>query len=347
MLQRLAIILCLPVLILLVGCGDKTASKGTGDGKSSATAALRLGYFANLTHAQALVGVANGEFQKSLGGTKLETKVFNAGPQVIEAIYAKEIDVAYIGPSPAVNGFIKSNGEEIRVISGASANGVAIVVAKDSKIESLKDLAGKRIATPQYGNTQDVSARHYLKTVLKAKLKDDNGDTDVQPVANADQLNLFKQGQLDASWAPEPWASRLINEAGAKLIGEEKDLWESKRFCTALVIVRAEYLKENPAAVEAFLKAHTSVTKWINANRDDAARQVNAELQKQVGKSLKDEVLKDAFGRVEFSTDPLPDSVNTFAQWSKELGLIKTLPDLKPLFELSIQKKLDGEAPAK
>ncbi|HYF48656.1 MAG TPA: aliphatic sulfonate ABC transporter substrate-binding protein [Planctomycetota bacterium] len=332
--------------VLAAGCGTKPSSGSapTSGGTSESPRVLRLGYFANLTHAQALIGVSRGDFQQALGSVKLETKTFNAGPSVIEALFANQLDIAYIGPSPAVNGFIKSGGEQVRVIGGACANGVAIVVSKDSNITDMKQLAGKRIATPQYANTQDVSARHYVKTKLKEKLKEDGGATDIQPVANADQLNLFKQAQIDAAWSPEPWASRLIHEADAKLLREEKDDWESKRFISALIIVSPEFLKNHPQTVETFLRAHTKVTAYINANREEASEKINAELKNLSGKALKPEVLKDAMTRVEFTTDPLPESVKIFAQWSKELGMLKDVPDLTPLFELSIQKKIDAEA---
>jgi len=337
------------VIGLTVGCGWSSSSKpGSGAGAADEPPkSLRLGYFVNVTHAQALIGASRGDFQQALGSIQLETKTFNAGPSVIEAMFAGELDIAYIGPTPAVNGFIKSGGEHVRVVSGACANGVAIVVPKDSNVTELKQLVGKRIATPQYGNTQDVSARHYFVTKLKARLKEAGGETDIQPVANADQLNLFKLGQLDAAWSPEPWASRLIHEAGGRLLLEEKEEWEGKRFSSALVIVSPEFLKNHPQVVENFLRAHTKVTAWINANRAEATTRINDELKNLTGKALKPEVLQDAMTRVEFSTDPLPETVKIFAQWTKDLGMLKTLPDLQPMFELSIQKKIDAEAPAK
>jgi len=334
-------ILTAATLVFAAGCGS--TSTGTAAKSGEPPKVVRLGYFANVTHAQALIGVAHGDFQQALGPVKLETKTFNAGPSVIEAIFAGELDIAYIGPSPAVNGFIKSGGEQIRIVSGACANGVAIVVSKDSNISDISQLVGKRIATPQYGNTQDVSARHYLIHKLKARLKENGGDTDIQPVANADQLNLIRQGQIDAAWSPEPWASRLVHEAGAKLLKEEKDDWEGKRFISAVVIVSSEFLAAHPQTVETFLRAHTTVTNYINTNRDEASKRINDELQKLTGKQLKPEVLKDAMSRVEFLTDPLPESVKIFAQWSRDLGMLKELPDLQPLFELSNQKKIDGE----
>ena len=318
---------------LLNGCGTGKADPKVSAGKPPTV--VRLGHFANVTHAQALVGVARGDFQKALGQSKLDVKIFNAGPSVIEAIFAEELDLAYIGPGPAINGYAKSNGAAVRIISGSAANGVGIVVRPDSGIEKLEALAGKRIATPQLGNTQDLSAKHYLTKTLGLQLKKDGGDTDVVPIANADQLGLFKSGQIDAAWAPEPWASRLVHEANGKLIADEKDLWPDKRFCTVVLLASTKFLKEHPQTAEAFRKAHAEVTAWINANRQEAAELANKELNRLTSKALAPAVLADSFARTEFTTDPLMETVQEFAVWSRDLGFAKEAPDLKGLFELS------------
>jgi NitT/TauT family transport system substrate-binding protein len=313
-------------LLFLSGCGESVAST------AQKNAPVRLGYFANLTHAQALIGLQRGDFQKALGDTPLESKCFNAGPATVEAIFAGEIDIAYVGPSPALNAFIKSRGKAVRVISGSAANGVTIVASKDSGITALSQLAGKKISTPQFGNTQDVSARHYLKNVLKAKLVEDGGDTEIFTIANAEQVSLLRLGKLDAAWTPEPWASRMINEAGARLIAEEKDLWEGGKFCTVVLIASTRFLNERPEAAKAFLSVHAEITTWINNNPDSAAKIVNGQLKEHLGKGLSEEVLKNAFSRVVFTTDPLKDTIRQFAEHSHELGFIKEQPDLVPMF---------------
>ncbi len=333
----------------LSGCGNATQPGGNANAAAAPQATtVRLGYFANITHAQALIGLQRGEFQKRLGDNiKIDTKVFNAGPSAVEALFAGEIDLTYIGPSPALNAHIKSNGKAVRIVAGGAANGVAIIVRKDAKIGKMEELAGKKIATPQFGNTQDVSARHYLLKTLNAKLKESGGDTEILTIANADQINLFRQGQIDAAWAPEPWGARLVHETGGVLLAEEKDMWPDKRFTTAVVLASAGFLEKNPELVEKFLRAHSDVTAWINANRPEAATLTNGELQKLVGKALKPEVLTDAFLRVEFTTDPLKASVVRFAEWSKELGFAKEVPDVEGLFDLKLLDKINAETPAK
>ena len=211
---------------------------------------VRLGYFPNVTHAQAVIGVQRGDFQKAIGpDVKLETSTYNAGPSVIEAVFAGHLDIAYVGPSPIINGFIQSKGEEVRVIAGAAFNGVLIVGNKQRNFTKLEDLKGKTIASPQLGNTQDISAKDFVVSYLKTELKDRGGDTEVTPISNPDIENLFAKNQLDAAWVPEPWGSRLISKGLANLIAEEKDLWPAKKFALTNVIVRKEFLDKHPDLV--------------------------------------------------------------------------------------------------
>lgn len=323
---------------LVTGCGGPTAKPPSG--AKALPAQVRLGYFANVTHAQALIGAARGDFQKALGSVPLETKTFNAGPSAVEAIFAGGLDITYIGPSPALNAYVKSRGQAVRIVSGVAANGVVIVARQDSGIAKLDDLVGKRIATPQLGNTQDVSARHYVLHVLKQPLKDKGGATDVQPIANAEQLGLFKSGQLDAAWVPEPWGARLVHEAGGVIIEEERNLWPRKNFTVAVVLVATQFLEQYPEVVAAFLRAHVELTAWINAHRDQAAELVNAEMKKLTGKPLAPQVLADSFARLTFTTDPFTDSIETFAGWASDLGFLKEKPDLSGLVDLRLLERV-------
>jgi len=329
---------------LIAGCSSPSGgAKIPGIGEKPALAQVRLGYFANVTHAQALIGVARGDFQKALGGVPLKTMIFNAGPSAVEAIFAGELDLTYIGPSPAINAFVKSKGQAVRIVSGAAANGVVIVARNGSGIARLEDLAGKRLATPQYGNTQDVSARHYVLNVLKQPLKEQGGSTQILPIANAEQLGLFKSAQLDAAWVPEPWGARLVHEAGGVVIEEEKNLWPRKNFTVAVVLASAKFLEQNPEMVTAFLRVHAELTRWINAEPAQAAELVNGELRKLTGKALKKEVLAEAFSRLSFSTDPFPESIEQFAGWAYELGFAKEKPELKGLVDLRLLEKAQRE----
>jgi NitT/TauT family transport system substrate-binding protein len=283
--------------------------------QSSEATVIRIGYFANLTHAQAVLGVASGDFAGALAPAKLETKVFNAGPSLIEALFAGEIDIGYVGPGPVIAAHQKSGGKGIRVIAGAAANGVVIVARDGSGITTMADLAGKRLGTPQLGNTQDLSARHYLSAVLK--------QTDlstVMPVDNAEQAAMFSRGQLDAAWVPEPWGQRLIAETGAKLIAEEKDLWPSKEFTLTEVVTTPEFLAKHRDVVEKVLRVHRTWTQRLHDEPTKHTAQLGDALFSLTGKKLAPGVLPAALARVEFINDPGIETLRAFSRWKGELG---------------------------
>ena len=218
-LRDLRVVVLLALLTLtLIACSSNTSSSNGG----SASVTVRLGYFPNLTHAVALVGVARGTFQKALGtNVTLQTKMFTAGPAEIEALFANDIDIGYVGPSPATNGYVKSNGQALRIIAGAASGGALLIVRPQSNIKSASDLAGKKIADPQQGGTQDVALRYYLLT-HGLKPADKGGNVQIVPTDNPTILTLFKQGQIDGAWVPEPWATRLVVEGNGKVFLDER-----------------------------------------------------------------------------------------------------------------------------
>ncbi len=302
----------------------------------SAPVPVRVGAFANITHSQAVVGKSMGWFERQLGpSVRIEWKTFNAGPSEIEAIFAGAIDLGYIGPNPAISGYVHSNGEALRVIAGATSGGAALVVRGDSGIQNVEDLHRKRVASPQMGNTQDVSLRYWLIS-HGMKSTDKGGDVQVIPVANPDQLTLFLRKQLDAAWAPEPWASRLIHEANARLFLDERDLWPNHQFVTAHLIVRTKFLREHPDIVKQWLTAHVELTDWINAHPQEAKRAMNAQIQKETGKALPADVLDDAFARMQVTYDPIRSSLLTSAKWAFDAGFLgRQMPDLSGLYDLT------------
>src|SRR5215207_7837925 len=229
---------------------------------------LRIGYFPNINHAQAVIGIGNGDFQRALGdNVRLEPIIFNAGPSAIESLLANRIDVSYIGPNPVINGYVVSDGKDVRVIAGASSAGASFVVRNDAVINSVDDLGGKKFASPQLGNTQDVALRKYLQD-NGFKTTENGGNVTVVPVANADILTLFLKKDIDGAWVPEPWATRLLNEATGKIFVDERDLWPPEgKFVTANIIVRPDYLNENPDIIQKLLAAHVNETQWINSNK--------------------------------------------------------------------------------
>jgi NitT/TauT family transport system substrate-binding protein len=308
---------------LVTGCPSPSATP-TATESSSANrlpVTVRLAFFPNVTHAAALYGTGSGIFAKAFGSeTKLEERVFTAGPAEIEALFAGEVDLGYIGPGPALNGYLKSGGKALKIIAGASSGGAALVARPDSGINALKDLAGKRVAVPQTGGTQDISLRHALKTA-GLKTRDKGGDVDVVQYAPADTLNQFRQKAIDAAWVPEPWVARLETEAGAKIVLEEAALWPDGKFSTAVVVARTEFLEKNPMLVAAFLDAHIAAVEAIQKDPENARRVIGERIKSlSSGKAIPETILKTALERTEITYDALPESVRTFADWSKELG---------------------------
>ena len=317
------------------------ANAQTNDGQSKT---LRIGYFPNINHAQAVIGLNNGDFQKILGNnTKVETIVFNAGPSAVEALLANRIDATYIGPNPTINGYVASGGKDIRVISGVSSGGASLVVRNDAGIQSVKDLGGKKFASPELGNTQDISLRKYLVN-NGYKTAENGGNVTVVPVANADILTLFLKKEIDGAWVPEPWATRLVNEANGKIFVDERDLWPPQgKFVTANIIVRADYLNQNPDVIKKLLEAHVNETLWINQNKEKAINDFNIELKKLTGKTIANNVLSNALTKLEFTYDPIKVSLFKDANDAYDLGLLakgKSKPDLSNIYDLTILNKV-------
>jgi NitT/TauT family transport system substrate-binding protein len=270
---------------------------------------LRLGYFGNVTHAVALVGVDKGLLARELGDTRLVTEVFNAGPAAIEALVAGAIDAAYVGPSPAINGYLRSGGTELRIVSGAMSGGAQLVVR--AGIDSVEDLRGAELASPQLGNTQDVALRAWLAdNGLRTSLSG-GGDVSVTPTENSQTFQLFLDGRIDGVWAPEPWASRLVLEGGGHVMVDERDLWPGGRFATTQLIVATDYLSAHPQTVKALLRGNLATVDWVADNADEARTVVNAAIEEISGQPLSEPVLRRAFSTIEATTDPLAATLQT------------------------------------
>src|SRR6266516_7946160 len=265
----------------LVGCGAQSSNNNP-----TGPFTLRLGYFPNLMHAVALVVVARGTFKDALGpNVHLETKTFNAGPALIEALFASDIDIGYVGPNPAINGYTRSNGAALRIIAGAASGGALFVVRSDEHIQGPSDLAKKKFASPQLGGTQDVALRYYLQQ-HGLQTADKGGNVQILPTDNPNILTLFKQGKIDGAWVPEPWATRLVVEGKGKVFLDERSLWPDGRFVTTNVVVRTAFLSQHPDIVNKFLQADVETTEYIQANPESAKSIVNGEIKRITGKAL-------------------------------------------------------------
>lgn len=321
----------------VAGCGSGKEAEKTGAEIKPLT--IRVGHFPNITHSQALVGLADGTFQKALGDNVIiDRKLFNAGPAEIEALLAGEIDLGYIGPVPAINGFVKSKGW-LQVIAGATNAGTVLVVREDAGINSVKDLAGKKVAVPQFGNTQDISLR---KVLADAGLKDTakGGNVTVLQVENPDILTTFATKELDAALVPEPWGSRLVKQAGGKILLDWNQVWREGNYTTAVVIARTEFLKEHPDVVEKWLAAHVELTERIVKDADSNKTLINAQLKELTKKELSKDILDSSFARLTPTYNPASESVREFVTLSVENGYLKETPNIDGLINLELLNKV-------
>jgi NitT/TauT family transport system substrate-binding protein len=340
----------------------KTVNNNNAESKT-----LRLGYFPNVNHAQAIIGLKNGDFQKTIEGNnsnqgkiKINEFVFSAGPSAIEALFGGQIDAAYVGPNPAISGYIASGGEGLRIVSGVASGGSVFIVRNDAGIESAKDLGGKKFASPQLGNTQDISLRKYLIS-NGFNTVENGGNVTVAAIKPADILTLMLKKEVDGAWVPEPWGARLVNEANGKVFVDERELWPPQgKFVTANIIVRTDYLKENPDVIEKLLEAHVNETLWIDArlnSSDNGTAQENNSskvmevvnafndgLRQITGKTIPDNELEESLKRMDFTYDPLKQSLYKIGDDASSLGFIgKTKGnklDISGIFDLSLLNKV-------
>ncbi len=310
---------------LLAACGDADSSTS-----SAGDTTVKLGFFPNITHATALVGVQKGIYTKYLGKAP-KTLTFNAGPAAAEAVFSGAVDATYVGPNPAINAYAKSHGQAIKIISGAASGGASLIVKPG--IKSPADLRGKKIATPQLGNTQDVALRYWLKQQGFKTDKNGGGDVHIVPQDNSQTLTAFSQGQIDGAWVPEPFASRLVLEGKGKKLVDEASLWPGGKFVITTLIVRTEFLKKHPDLVKKLLQAQVETTEYINAHKAEAEKAANDELAALTGKPLKQNILDSTFKNVTFTNDPVASSLAANAQHAEQVGLLAHV-DLNGIYDL-------------
>lgn len=331
-LKFFALLIIAAIVISSAGCSDKS--------RNGEVSTVRIGLFPNITHAQGLLGKENGAFQKALGKAKIDWKIFNAGPSEIEALLADEIDIGYIGPGPAINGFAKSNGA-IKIISGAVNGGEVLVSKENLKIDNVGELKGKKVAIPQFGNTQDLTLHHLLNEYgLKDTTK--GGTVEVHQAENPDIETLMGKGDIDAALVPEPWGSILIKEINANVVLDYDKILRGGNYSTTVVVVRTQFLKEHPDIVEEFLKVHVQLTDYINKNKSEAYTSINKEIYELTKKPLPNDILNTSFNRLKVTVDPEKNSINEYINLSKEVGFLKNDVDVNKMIDTSLLNKILG-----
>ena len=317
-------------VVLIAACGTNAQSSDIND---SGSLTLRLGYFPNLTHAPALVGLNNGFLATSLGGdVAIERHTFNAGGDAVTAILSGSIDASFVGPNPTINAFAQSHGQAIRVIAGATSGG-ALLVVKPS-ITSSQDLKGKKIADPQLGGTQDIALRWFLRINGLHSDAAGGGDVSILPEDNSQTLTAFKQGQIDGAWLPEPWASRLVVEGHGKVLVDERDLWPHGAFVTTNLIVRTDFLRAHPKRIKALLEGLYAAVSYLNEYPTEAQQSTNDAVSAITGQRLASGVVAAAWPHMTFTLDPFAQSLKASADHAHAVGLLRDV-DLRGLYDLT------------
>lgn len=294
---------------------------------------FRVGYMPNLTHAPALLGFESGLFSRVLGERVVVKPVaFNAGPSVIEALFAGELDVAYVGPTPAINAHLRSRERAVRVVAGSTSGGASFVVQKD--IDGPAALHGKKVASPQLANTQDVALRGWL-TENGLQIKGQGGDVQVVPIAPSDILALFQRGELAGAWVPEPWASRLVVEGGGKVLVDERTRWPGGMFPTTVVIASTVALEHRPDLVRAFLGGHEQAVSLLEKEPGPNRPLVIVRIARETGAALPQQVVERAWGQLRFTVDPLAPQLREMAEEARSLGYLPSTKGLDSLVDTS------------
>jgi sulfonate transport system substrate-binding protein len=348
-------LLAVPLLALATtACGDDddtaatatTAAPGDDTEASGEPVTLRLGYFPNVTHAPAIIGVETGLFEEALGpNVELELKTFNSGTEVVEAMFAGSLDASFIGPNPAINGFAQSDGEALRIVSGTTSGGASLVVREG--IDTPEDLAptgGDKItlASPSLGNTQDVALRAWLVEQGYETDTSGGGDVSITPLDNADTLTAFQAGQLDGAWVPEPWATRLVNEGGGHVLLNEAELWPEGRFVTTHLISATEYLDEHSDVIKRLITGLGQAIDEANADPAGAQNTTNDGIEKVTTSRLTDETIAGAWENLEFTLDPIASSLQGSADDAIAVGLLDPV-ELDGIYDLTLLNEVLAE----
>jgi NitT/TauT family transport system substrate-binding protein len=314
--------------------GVTATGAGASARRASGPVTLHLGYFDNVTHAPALVGLEGGIFAKKLGkNVDLQTAIFNAGPAAVEALFSGALDIAYVGPNPAVNAYAQSQGAASRIIAGAASGGASLVVKPN--ITKASDLKGKILATPQLGNTQDVALRTWLKGKGLSSDTSGGGDVSIRPQDNAVTLTTFEQNQIQGAWVPEPYATRLVTEGGGKVLVNEASLWPKGQFATTEVIVSKTFLDAHPDVVKKFLAGHVAAIDFIQTNRAQAEKLVAQRILKDTTKPIAANLVTASFDKITFTADPIASSVVKDVKNAEAVGVLKAT-DIKGIFDLKL-----------
>ena len=283
---------------------------------------IRVAFFPSVVHAVPIIGMETQTFANNLNADlDIQVKIFDSGPQVIESIFSNSVDIAYVGPGPVINGFLKSDGNDLKILAGAASGGASFVIQKNSGLDLIENYSGKRIAAPQISNTQDVSLRHYLaENGLVTAEK--GGDVFVLNIANPDIYTLFAKGDIDGAWVPEPWATMLVEELDGVRLFDENEFWPENQFSSVLLIGRSDYIEKNPEIIKKWITGNEKTVQWINNHPDESKKLYNKFLKSYMGRTLPQNIVDKSFSNIIITSEPLENSVHTFAERADALGYL-------------------------
>ena len=283
---------------------------------------IRVAFFPSVVHAVPIIGMETQTFANNLNADlDIQVKIFDSGPQVIESIFSNSVDIAYVGPGPVINGFLKSDGNDLKILAGAASGGASFVIQKNSGLDLIENYSGKRIAAPQISNTQDVSLRHYLaENGLVTAEK--GGDVFVLNIANPDIYTLFAKGDIDGAWVPEPWATMLVEELDGVRLFDENEFWPENQFSSVLLIGRSDYIEKNPEIIKKWINANEKTVQWINNHPNESKILYNEFLKSYMGRTLPQNIVEKSFSNIIITSEPLENSVHTFAERADALGYL-------------------------
>ena len=283
---------------------------------------IRIAFFPSIIHAVPIIGMENQTFSENLDtDLDIQVKIFDSGPQVIESIFSNSVDLAYVGPGPVINGYLKSDGKDLKILASAANGGASFVIQQNSGLESIENYPGKRIAAPQISNTQDVSLRHYLAEngLISAEK---GGDVFVLNISNPDIYTLFAKGDIDGAWVPEPWATMLVEELDGIRLFDENEFWPENKFSSVLLIGRADYIEKNPEIIKKWIDANEKTVKWINDNPTESKKLYNEFLKDYMGKTLPEKIVEESFSNIVITSEPVEKSIHIFAERADSLGYL-------------------------
>ena len=283
---------------------------------------IRVAFFPSVVHAVPIIGMETQTFANNLNADlDIQVKIFDSGPQVIESIFSNSVDIAYVGPGPVINGFLKSDGNDLKILAGAASGGASFVIQKNSGLDLIENYSGKRIAAPQISNTQDVSLRHYLAEngLITAEK---GGDVFVLNIANPDIYTLFAKGDIDGAWVPEPWATMLVEELDGVRLFDENKFWPENQFSSVLLIGRSDYIEKNPEIIKKWINANEKTVQWINNHPNESKILYNEFLKSYMGRTLPQNIVEKSFSKIMITSEPLENSIHTFAERADALGYL-------------------------